>query len=89
MQNWLYRLINPLLRSKWESNPHTQVYYKKGGLDLEPEILGIDVENSLFAYFFLVENATQRIRWRAVGTARQGELESLSNIINAAHKHVK
>eukprot|EP01122_Echinamoeba_exundans_P011597 TRINITY_DN4666_c0_g1_i1.p1 TRINITY_DN4666_c0_g1~~TRINITY_DN4666_c0_g1_i1.p1 ORF type:complete len:252 (+),score=26.34 TRINITY_DN4666_c0_g1_i1:128-883(+) len=90
LQNWMYRLINPMIRSQWEQiTPGVTTLYKRASLDLEPEVLGVDVENSLFAYFFVVENATQKIRWRAVGQARVGELETLQNIILAASRHVK
>lgn len=74
------------MKFQWEGSPHTEVLYKRSRIDLEPEVLGIDVENSFFAYLFLVENESQKIRWRGCGPARQGELDTISEIIQAANK---
>jgi hypothetical protein len=90
LQNWMYRLMNPVLKSQWEgTQPGVTTMYKRASLDLEPEVIGIDVENSLFAYFFLIENATQKIRWRAVGHARTGEIETLATVVAAASRYSK
>eukprot|EP01125_Pyxidicula_operculata_P010881 TRINITY_DN3574_c0_g1_i2.p2 TRINITY_DN3574_c0_g1~~TRINITY_DN3574_c0_g1_i2.p2 ORF type:complete len:245 (+),score=59.79 TRINITY_DN3574_c0_g1_i2:26-760(+) len=88
-QTLAYRMLNPVLKiqlnKKLDKEEKENVIFLNNSIDLDPNSLGIDIENSYLIYVFLVDSAG-RTRWRAVGRPEQHEVEQLEKLIKGLEK---